>query len=236
MQTNNMKITTHTHCKPVSRCAHHEPELLPQMFKNKEIDAIVLTNHCYPNHCDKLSEDLKEQAKLYVDTFHRCKKAGDKIGVKVFFGCELKLINEPNKPEFLLYGISEEDFISSYPLYNITQKELFDFCNEHNILMIQAHPFRTEQGYTPADMSLVHGVEIYNPHPLFDPRIEECMKLAEENNLLKTSGSDFHVDFQADVAGMIVPDDINDQFMLRDYLRKGECVIYDENGIFYSNK
>ena len=230
-----MKINIHTHCKPVSICAHHEPELLPQMFKSKGIDAIVLTNHCYPAHCDKLSDDLNEQASIYVDTFHRCKKVGDEVGVKVFFGCELKLINEPHKPEFLLYGLSEELFINSYPLYNITQKELFEFCNEHNVLMVQAHPFRTEQGYAPADMNFVHGVEVYNPHPLFDPRIEDSMKLAEENNLLKTSGSDFHVELQADAAGMIVPDDINDQFMLRDYLRKGECVIYNENGIFYTN-
>lgn len=230
-----MKINMHTHCKPVSLCAQHEAEQLPEIFKNKGIDAIVLTNHCYPEHCDKLSDDLKEQAKLYIDTFYRCKAVGDKVGLKVFFGCEVKLIKEPNKPEFLMYGLSEQDFIDSYPLYNLSQKELFDFCNEHNIIMVQAHPFRTEQGYAPADMKLVHGVEVFNSHSLFDPRFEDSLKLAEQNNLLKTSGSDFHFDVQADASGMIVPDDINDQFMLRDYLRKDECVIYDSKGVFYKS-
>lgn len=224
-----MRIDLHTHCLPVSRCAHHQPEELPEMFAEKKMDAIVLTNHCYPAHCDPLSSDIKEQARIYLDTYHRCRKKGEEIGLKVFFGMELKLINEPNKPEFLLYGLSEEEFLSSYPLYNITQKELFEFCNETNVLMFQAHPYRTEQGYAPGDMRYVHGIEVYNPHLLFDARLDDALQLANQHQKLKSSGSDFHVVKQAGLAGMIVPDDIEDQFMLRDYLRKGESIILKGN-------
>ena len=228
-----MKIDLHTHCLPISRCAHHNPEEIPQFFLDKGIDAIVLTNHCYPAHCEPLSTDLKEQAKIYVDVYNKCKKAGEKIGLKVFFGAEIKLINEPNKPEFLLYGLSEEDFINSFPLYKSTQKELFDFCNQKNILMVQAHPYRVEQGYAPADMRYVHGVEIYNPHLLFDPRFDDALKLAVDNEKIKTSGSDFHIKGQAGLAGMIVPDNIEDQFMLRDYLRKDEAMIFNDKSTFH---
>ena len=63
----------HTHCQPASECAHFEPELLPEKFKNAGIDAIVLTNHYYPRHRDRLSDDLKEQARIYVDNYRRCK-------------------------------------------------------------------------------------------------------------------------------------------------------------------
>lgn len=223
----------HTHCKPVSLCAHHEPEFLPEIFKQKGIDAIVLTNHCYPFHCDKLAETHNAQARVYVEAYNRCKQSGQKIGIKVFFGCEIKLINEPNKPEFLLYGISEEDFISSFPLYNKSQKELFDFCNEKDIIMVQAHPYRTEQGYAPADMRYVHGVEIFNPHLSFDSRFEDALKLAQDNNKIKTSGSDFHVEKQAGLAGMIIPDNIDDQFMLRDYLKQNRFEVFNENAIIY---
>jgi hypothetical protein len=79
-----VKIETHTHCKPVSVCAHHQPEEFPQMLKDAGIDACVLTNHCYPGHMRNLSDDLKEQAKIYVDVFERAKKAGEEIGFKVF--------------------------------------------------------------------------------------------------------------------------------------------------------
>lgn len=223
----------HTHCLPVSLCSHHEPELLPHIFKSQNIDAIVLTNHCYPAHCDNLGDTFETQANVYVNTYRRCKKEGESIGIKVFFGVELKLINEPNQPEFLLYGISEEDFLSSYPLYEKTQKEIFDFCEQKDIIMVQAHPFRTEQGYSPADMRYVHGIEIYNPHLRFDARYDDALKLASDNKKLKTSGSDFHIKDQAGLAGMIVPDYINDQFMLRDFLRENKAVIFSKDGILF---
>ena len=226
-----MKIDLHTHCLPVSLCAEHQAEELPGYFRQAGVDAIVLTNHCYPAHCDPLSPDPKEQARIYLDTYHRCKAKGDAVGVKVFFGAEIKLINESHCPEFLLYGLSEQDFAESYPLYNHTQKELFDFCNEKDILMVQAHPFRFEQGHAPADMRYVHGIEAYNPHPSFDSRIAEAVKLATEHGKIMTSGSDFHVNGQVGAAGMIVPDGIEDQFMLRDFLRTGKPSIFDRKGL-----
>lgn len=226
-----MRIDLHTHSTPISACAHHDSVLLPEMHKDAGVDAIVLTNHCYPAHLKRLSDDLKTQAEIYVNEYHLAKEAGDAIGIKVFFGCELKLVNEPNYPEFLLYGISEQDFLSSFPLYDKTQEAVFDFCNEKNILMVQAHPYRVKQGYAPADMKYLHGVEVYNPHPLFNDRLEDSILLANENGLIKTAGSDFHVQSQAGNAGIIAPDDISDQFQLRDFLKTGKAQIYSKTGI-----
>ena len=228
-----MKIDMHTHCLPASLCAHHEPELLPGYFRKKGIDAIVLTNHYVPSHCKKLGTTPEEQALGYIDVYKRCKKEGEKVGIKVFFGAELKLTTLPTHPEFLLYGMSEEDFIFSFPLFHKTQEEVFEFCNEKNILMVQSHPYRTEQGYEPADMRYVHGIEVYNPHLLFDARFDDALKLAVDNNKIKTSGSDFHIKDQAGLAGMIVPDYIEDQFMLRDYLKENKAVIFDKSGILF---
>lgn len=228
-----MRVDLHVHCRPVSLCAWYEPELLPAILQKAGVDAFVLTNHCYPVHCDPLGATFEEQAREYVKTYHRCRKAGEAIGVKVFFGVELKLIHEPHCPEFLLYGISEEDFLDSYPLYGKTQAEVFAYCNEKDILMVQAHPYRTEQGYAPADMRYVHGIEIYNPHLLFDARFEDALNLAISNGKCKTAGSDFHTEAQAGLAGLIVPDTVTDQFSLRDYLRTEKVQVFDKNGILY---
>lgn len=225
-----MKIDMHVHCLPISLCAHHAAEEIPEIFLKKGIDAFVLTNHCYPLHLESVSKDLREQAQIYVDIYHRCKAKGDEVGVKVFFGAEIKLINEPHKPEFVLYGLSEQDFIDSHPIYNCTQKELFDFCNEKNIVMVQAHPFRIEQKYEPADMRYVHGVEC-NSHPSFDGRFDKVIELAKENGKIITAGSDFHFDREDVYGGMIIPDEITDQFMLRDYIRQGKTVLFGRDGI-----
>ena len=145
----------HTHCQPASRCAWLQPEEIPVIQKDKGIDAIVLTNHYYDFHCDDLSSDLQEQAKMFVDVYHRCKESGAKIGLKVFFGVEIKLIREPFQPEFLLYGLSEEDFLASFPLYNLSRKELFLYCCEKDILMVQAHPYSTQSNFLEEDLRYV---------------------------------------------------------------------------------
>lgn len=231
-----MKLDMHTHCLPVSKCARVDADQLPSIVLSEEIDAIVLTNHCYPRHCDSLSDDLMKQAHIYVDVYRRCKAAGEKVGVLVIFGVEVKLINEPHTPEFLLYGISEDEFINSYPLYNLTQKELFDFCNKKDILMVQAHPFRSTQGYEPADMRYLHGLEAYNPHHSGAQYLEACLELAEQNGIIVTAGSDFHTVDQAGSAWMLVSDQIEDQFMLRDHLKKEKAILFGREGCVCINR
>lgn len=85
--------------------------------------------------------------------------------------------------------------------------------------MIQAHPFRDEQGYSPADPRYMHGIEVLNAHSNFADHFEEAVSFAEKYQLLQTGGCDFHYPHQAGLGGMILPDTIEDQFMLRDYLR-----------------
>lgn len=221
-----MKIDLHTHCNPGSQCATCAPEELPALLKAAGVDGCVLTNHYYPRHCNLLSEDLMEQPKRYLEIYHRCKQAGEAIGFKIFFGAELRLMDQPNKPEFLLYGLSEQDFLDSFPLYNCTQKEIFEFCNQKDILMVQAHPFREEQGHAPADPRYLHGIEVLNPHIGFADRFEDALQYAKEIGKLQTGGSDFHYPQQAGAAGMLLPDTIEDQFMLRDYLRTHKSEFY----------
>ena len=168
-----------------------------------------------------------------METYYKCKAKGDEVGLKVLFGAELKLSDEVNHPEFLLYGLSEQDFLDTYPLFNETQETVFKFCEEKDIVMVQAHPLREEQGYALANLRFMHGIEIFNPHRLFDPRFPKTTAIAEENNKIKTSGGDFHEAETYLTAGMIVPDDINDQFMLRDYLKTGKSVIFNSEKIIY---
>ena len=82
----------------------------------------------------------------------------------------------------------------------------------------------------------MHGLEVYNAHPHRDPRFTETLDLALRNNKVMTSGSDFHHPAQAGSGGMIVPDEIDDQFALRDFLRLGKVCIFDSKGILYEKR
>ena len=151
---------------------------------------------------------------------------------QLWLGIEVT-IDDPHYSDWLLYGVTKE-FLQQTPcLYNLTQEALFRLCEEHGVLMVQAHPFREEQGYDLADLKFMHGVEIYNSHRMFNPQFERITAIAEENDKIKTSGGDFHEAETYLMAGMIVPDEINDQFMLRDYLKTGESIIFNSEKIIY---
>jgi len=226
-----MKIDTHVHCKPVSLCAHLYPESLVKCQKDGKVDAILLTNHYYPDHLNQFGHDFTNQLDEYFKCYNEAYKFGKEIGLKVLFGSEVRLINVTNTPEFLLFGFSENLMKKSFPLYTYTQKELFDYCNANDILMYQAHPFRTSQGYCPANTNYMHGVEVYNQHMFESFHLPKSLNMARKAKLLISAGGDFHYQNEAGNAGMIVPDEIETSFDLRDYLKKGEAILYDKNGI-----
>ncbi len=225
-----MKIDTHTHCLEVSRCAEHTPEELPALFKKAGFDAFVLTNHCFPGHLEYFGHDSRVQIKAYIDTYRAAAKAGREIGIKVFFGCEIRLINVEHTPEFLLFGITENEFERSFPLYTLTQRELFDYCNENRLLMYQAHPFRIEQGHHLADLSYMHGLEVYNGHPRFDPRFYQLRAFAKSCGLGMSAGSDFHYAPQAGNCGMLADASVESSEDLRDYMLECQPRLFSRDG------
>ena len=63
------------------------------------------------------------------------------------------------------------------------------------------------------------------------PLVDKVIELAKENGKIITAGSDFHFDREDVYDGMLIPDEITDQFMLRDYIRQGKTVLFGRDGI-----
>ena len=233
-----MLIDTHVHGKPHSLCSQVPMLELPALFKQKGFMAFMLTNHFYEYHLRWLGNTYSEQEEENKKANNEVKKKGEEIGVKVFFGAEVRVtdirIDENNnevpfRPEFILFGLTEEILRKSLPLYELTQKELFCFANENNILMSQAHPYRTAQEHRPANMKYTHAVELYNGHPNFPTRIEDTLLLAKENNLFVTAGSDLHVAYQCGKAGMRVPDFIENSVDLAEFIKNNKPKNLNDN-------
>lgn len=224
-----MKIDLHVHCLPASPCAAIQPEELPGLYQKAGLDGLVLTNHV-TRHLNGYSTDYGEQAEMYIETYRRAKTAGEAVGFTVIFGAEVKLERYEHHPEFLLYGMTEELMRLSHPLFEKTQGELFNFCCEHDILMIQAHPLRVEQGYEPADLTLMHGLEGYNPNFPSQSRYREIVRLAKKAGLLLSAGSDCHRAGQEGSAWMVFQQNVADPQSLRRALLEEKPVIYGRNG------
>lgn len=217
-----MKIDLHVHSLPVSRCARFEAEEVPGRLKAAGVDAFCLCNHYYPGHLSQVGRDLPEQIEAFIGCFELCQEASRALGMTVLFGAEVKLIQLPSHPEFLLYGLTPRILRKGLPLYDYTQEQLYGFCQSENILMYQAHPYRTEQGYAPADPVYMDGTEVYNGHAIFDPKYERTLEFARSHGLALSAGSDFHDPEDAGRGGIIVPDNvrITNALELRDYLKE----------------
>lgn len=226
-----MKLDTHVHCLEASRCARLQPEEAVQCLRAAGYDAFVLTNHCFPEQLQYFGPDLRAQLDGYLGTYEKAQKAGKENGIRVLFGCELRLIREPHAPEFLLFGMTVREFAETFPLYNLSQKELFAYCNRQNILMYQAHPFRMEQGHRPADLSRMHGIEVYNGHPGFAPRMWQAKAFADSAGLAYSAGSDFHMAIQAGNAAMLVDASIETSEDLRDCLKREQPPLCNREGV-----
>ena len=213
-----MLIDPHIHTKGISPCSRVPADELVDICVRDKIDAIVLTNH-YKHYYYGDDIPFSEWIKKYVEEYYITKEFGDKSGLKVFFGLEVTL-KENDRIDYVIYGLPETAAVKSPPLCSFTQKELFEFCVEHNALLYQAHPYR--RGTLPQDPRYLHGVEI-NCHPVYDYNDEkEVREFAKEHSLKLSCGSDYHGDTYKTHCGIYVPDDIKDTVELAEFLRSPE--------------
>lgn len=223
----------HLHTLGASPCGKVSPSEIAAMYHNAGYKAITVTNHymkllfthMYP--CVTEREKIKYFIGFYKSVKNYCKQ----YGIKVFLGMELnpESMNTPDvvpAAEFLCYGVTEEFLYKNLKLYDLTQKELFNLFEKNNILMLQSHPFR---GYCVlGDYRYMHGVEVYNGHPVHDSNNQKSEEFANIHNLIGIAGSDFH-EKNGITSGIYIPEGIENSTQLVDYLKNNALTLIKEN-------
>ncbi|MBQ9713948.1 MAG: PHP domain-containing protein [Clostridia bacterium] len=192
-----IKIDPHVHSKAISRCSHVTCEQIIEEKIRMGYGGAILTNHCqawyYP----------ESEHKAYVEEvladFQRGKAYAETKGFRFYLGLEVSLM-QPHYADWLLYGITEEFLRNTPCLYTLSQKELFELCQESGVLLIQAHPYRQ----TPGDPAYMHGVEINCSDGDLD-KIPLVETFAAEHGLLVTCGTDYHAPSRTYHGGIYVP-------------------------------
>ena len=186
MQEMKLKIDPHVHSKGISGCSHVSCREIIEEKKKLGYDGVILTNHCqrwyYPatEHAafmERIIEEYRAGA-AYAQT----------QDFQFWLGIEVTL-HEPHYADWLLYGVTEEFLRQSPCLYALTQKQLFELCEEWGVVMIQAHPFRA--GQSPCEPKYMHGLEI-NCTPGDIEKAAWVEAFAKEHNLMVTCGTDYH--------------------------------------------
>lgn len=190
---------THMHTSEGSKCAVSSGAEQARAYKENGYTGIIVTDH---NWGGNTAVDRSLPYEEWIDTFFKgyenAKAEGDKIGLQVFRGMEAGF----GGPELLIYGFSVSEMKKHPELWQASAREMTDIFHKMGAMVIQPHPFR-EAFYIHEIITyedFVDGIEIVNashsnPHDgsrnkcVYD---EKAIKLAADNNLPGTAGSDQH--------------------------------------------
>lgn len=182
------KTELHAHTKPISYCSDIEAEKLIDLYKQLDTDAVVLTNHFTPEFFQGISKS--EGLKKYYGAYSELSKLGDKAGINIILGVEIKFTENSN--EYLIYGIKESDLEIAYECLDKGIDFFYKIFKNDQNLILQAHPFRN--GMILANPKSIDGIEVFNMHPSHNSRVAKAAEYAKKHNFIISGGTDFHHD------------------------------------------
>lgn len=203
----------HFHTAESSVCAQVPvSEALP-FYKEYGYKTIVITDHMARWYVENRSTEH------FLLGYRSALEAAEKYDINILLGMELNIDSMPN--DYLLYGMTEELVLSNPDLPSLTESEVKEFADKNGLLVIQAHPFRS--WCYPGEAKNLHGVEVYNGNTdWYSPeQSEKALRFAEEYNLIKTAGTDFHKFYHTPGTGLVFPEEIKDSGTLISFLKDG---------------
>ena len=226
-----MKFLTELHChaSETSECSKLRGDELVNRYRARGFHAIVVTDH-YHHHWffhDEL-EGLTWEKKVdkYLSGYRNAKQHGDRVGLNVILGMELRFTQNNN--DYLVFGFDEQLLYDHSALYDYTPERFREFSKVHQLLFIQAHPFR--RGTVVFDYDLLDGIEIFNGHPRYlsaNPMAEFCHReQSKKRPFIATVGSDCHRAPNVGLAGIVTEILPQNSFDIAAILRGGDYEIF----------
>lgn len=213
------RIEMHAHTQPVSPCSQIPPEDLVRIYKELGYDAVALTNHFFIGLQQEKS--CEEAIEKFMQGFYETKKAGDRAGLLVYLGAELRFEGSIN--DFLIYGIDAEILEKTYHALSGSVEEYHSSVQDARSILFQAHPFR--EMCEPVSPSAVDGIEAFNMHPGHNSKVGFASAYAEQHGLRKLAGTDYHHPGHEGLGGIrtkVLPED---SFALSEVLRSCDYLL-----------
>ena len=183
------RIEMHAHALPISWCSEVYPEELVKIYAELGYDGLVLTDHFSLGKFGKMNKE--EALAAYIENFTRAQKEGEKRGLKVYFGAEIRFVETENLNEYLIYGVNKEILSVCYDYLTKGLEAYRKEVSLPNSVFLQAHPCRDRT--TLASPELLDGIESLNLHPGQNGRVGIASKYAARHSFsILTAGTDFH--------------------------------------------
>ena len=217
------------HTAGASNCGRVAASIIPKLYKDVGFGGIVVTNHFSKHHLKFIgAKSWEDGVNRYVKGYEAAKRAGESIGLRVFFGLELHLkeyLPHGAVTDLLVYGITKQDLLEHRFIFNYTHKQLFELAEKKGWLIYQAHPARAMDIFSNsfAPPHLIHGVEVYNASGFWYEsdanNNHKALEFANKHKLKQIAGSDFHNVGCEGSAGIYVPNSVDSIESLVAYLK-----------------
>lgn len=215
-----IKIDPHVHSSGVSKCSSATVQAIVDMKMSQGYDGVVLTNHCQPWYYEPPFHTIF--MRKVIAEYKEMQAYANPLGFRVLLGLEVTC-SRPVYSDWLLYGVTEEFLLQSPCLHALSQEELFNYCKEHGVVMVQAHPFRNggalKERMLNTYTDFMHGIEI-NCTPCDLENWEAVVETAKKYALLTTCGTDYHSADRTFRGGTFVPDWVFTAEDLAKYLKE----------------
>lgn len=216
-----MKIDTHVHTSEVSPCGKVPAQEMMRMYKDAGYDLVIVTDHLFPTlKTLAAGKNAAEKAEIWLSGYRVAREEGEKIGLKVLLGAELRLEKYGNE-DFLAFGLQEEDVPWIFAMLEEANSvaEMSARVRGRGLFLVQAHPYRP--GLRAQNPALLDGVEAYNGNPRHNSSNHLALQHGLSGALRLLSGSDAHQPQDVGRGGLNVPETICDNASWLEWLRNG---------------
>lgn len=186
------RYETHLHTMESSLCGKISGADHPAFYKARGYHGIMITDHFYRGNT-AIPTDLPwaEFVTRFFAGYEAAKKAGDEIGITVFFGLEERF---DALDEYLIYGLTKEWLIAHPELRTLPREQYLALVRAAGAMVVQAHPMREYSVTTEIVLPLdaLDAVEGWNGGTNLAQN-SRAIAVAAQNGLPVTAGSDLHL-------------------------------------------
>ncbi len=214
-----MKIDLHVHTAEVSACGILSAEETVRLYKEAGYDALVITNHYASYNKRRFEAAGLDFFTEYRKGFALAAAAGEKYGLKIFCGYEIRF--DENENDYLVYGMDDETAARCDEIFPMTPSSFSSYAKERGILFYQAHPFRNRMTVVRPDY--LFGIEVRNGNPRHDSRNDIASAWADRYpHLHRIGGSDCHQIEDVGIGGILTEREVGSMEELVEILKKDE--------------
>lgn len=214
------RYETHLHTAEASACAIRSAEEQVRHYKALGYTGIIVTDHFFSgNTCIPKDLPWEERIDLFFIGYERAKAEGDRLGLSVFMGWEMKI----RYAEFLVYNLDRNWLKANPDILNWTVEEHYNKVHEAGGFIVHAHPYRVRPYIKEIAVfpDYVDAVEVYNVGNRNDDFDRNALLFARKHNLPGTAGTDSHgiEDKHTGIAFSHKPESLNE---LINYIKTGD--------------